>query len=103
MVTAPCALLGAVAERMKGGAAVLLATLWTLIVLYPVAHSVWAGPGSLLGDLGVIDLAGAHHWRAVPLAMRSGPGPCGLAFMSCCCMWTVLAPCARVMRPMLVD
>jgi ammonium transporter, Amt family len=58
MVTAPCILVGAVAERMKFGASMLMAVLWIPLVLYPVAHAMWAGPGSLLGDLGTLDFAG---------------------------------------------
>ncbi|MCT7027948.1 ammonia channel protein, partial [Salmonella enterica subsp. enterica serovar Minnesota] len=32
--------------------------LWLTIVYLPVAHMVWSGPGSFLGDLGVLDFAG---------------------------------------------
>ncbi len=50
---------GSVAGRMKFGALVTFVTIWS-IVIYPVlAHMVWGGDGSLIGDIiGAIDFAG---------------------------------------------
>ena len=31
---------------------------WFTLVYAPIAHMVWGGPGSLLGDWGVLDFAG---------------------------------------------
>ncbi len=55
---APALIVGAWAERMKFSAALWFSGLWVLCVYVPLAHMVWGGPGSLLGDLGVIDFAG---------------------------------------------
>ena len=47
---------GATAERMKFGALLVFAVLWTLAVYVPVAHWVWGG--GFLADAGVLDFAG---------------------------------------------
>lgn len=50
---------GAVAGRMKFGALVLFIALWSLVVYAPLAHMVWGGEGSLIGDtIGALDFAG---------------------------------------------
>ncbi len=50
---------GAVAGRMKFGALVAFITLWVPIVYAPLAHMVWGGQGSLIGDMiGALDFAG---------------------------------------------
>lgn len=50
---------GAVAGRMKFGAVVAFVTLWVLCVYAPLAHMVWGGQGSLIGDMvGALDFAG---------------------------------------------
>ncbi len=55
-----CAIItGAVAGRMKFGAVVLFVVLWVLLVYAPLAHMVWGGEGSLIGDMiGALDFAG---------------------------------------------
>jgi Ammonium Transporter Family len=66
MVIAPSIVFGAAAERIKFGAGIVMASLWLPVVLFPIAHAVWAGPGSLLGDLGTLDFAGTEQF--VPLS-----------------------------------
>ena len=53
----PGLIVGAFAERIKFGAAVLFCTLWTIFVYFPVAHMVWDANGYLFG-LGALDFAG---------------------------------------------
>jgi Amt family ammonium transporter len=48
---------GAFAERMKFGAFVVFALLWTTFVYDPIAHWVW-GVGGWIRELGVLDFAG---------------------------------------------
>lgn len=50
---------GSLAGRMKFGAVVLFLTVWVLCVYAPLAHMVWGGEGSLVGDMiGALDFAG---------------------------------------------
>lgn len=50
---------GAVAGRMKFGALVAFLAVWTIVVYPPLAHMVWGGDGSLIGDtIGALDFAG---------------------------------------------
>ena len=50
---------GAVAGRMKFGALILFIVLWVPLVYAPLAHMVWGGEGSLIGDMiGALDFAG---------------------------------------------
>ncbi|MDR0350610.1 MAG: ammonium transporter [Coriobacteriales bacterium] len=50
---------GSVAGRMKFDAMVIFVVVWMLLVYAPLAHMVWGGEGSLVGDLiGAIDFAG---------------------------------------------
>lgn len=50
---------GALAGRMRFGAVALFATIWVLVVYAPLAHMVWGGDGSLIGDMiGALDFAG---------------------------------------------
>ncbi len=53
----PALILGAFAERIKFGAAVLFCGLWATFVYFPVAHMVWDSNG-LLFKLGALDFAG---------------------------------------------
>lgn len=55
-----CAIItGAVAGRMKFGAVVLFIALWLPVIYAPLAHMVWGGEGSLIGDtIGALDFAG---------------------------------------------
>jgi len=52
----PALITGAFAERMRIGALVLFAALWSLLVYCPLAHWVWGG--GWLGKLGALDFAG---------------------------------------------
>jgi ammonium transporter, Amt family len=51
-------IVGSIAERMNFAALILFAALWVSLIYFPLAHMVWAGAGSLLGDHGVLDFAG---------------------------------------------
>ncbi len=55
-----CAIItGSVAGRMKYGAVLVFITIWLLLVYAPLAHMVWGGDGSLIGDkIGALDFAG---------------------------------------------
>ncbi len=55
-----CAIItGAVAGRMKFGAVCMFIAIWVLGVYAPLAHMVWGGDGSLIGDvIGALDFAG---------------------------------------------
>jgi ammonium transporter, Amt family len=57
-IITPALIIGAFAERMKFSAMLVFSGLWLTFVYLPIAHMVWSGPGSLLGDLGVLDFAG---------------------------------------------
>jgi len=53
-----CALLmGAVADRIKFSAIILLSVLWVVLVYSPIAHWVW-GPGGMIGGVGLQNYAG---------------------------------------------
>lgn len=50
---------GSVAGRMKFKAVALFLAFWVLIVYAPLAHMVWGGAGSLIGEqIGALDFAG---------------------------------------------
>lgn len=50
---------GGVAGRMKFGAVAAFLTVWTIIVYPPLAHMVWGGEGSFIGEtIGALDFAG---------------------------------------------
>ena len=58
MITAAI-ITGSLAGRMKFGAVVLFVAIWSLVVYAPLAHMVWGGEGSLIGDMiGALDFAG---------------------------------------------
>ncbi len=57
-VITPGLFIGAFAERMKFSAVVWFVILWVILVYFPIAHMVWGGEGSFLGDMGVFDFAG---------------------------------------------
>lgn len=58
MITAAI-ITGAVAGRMKFGALVAFVAIWSVVVYAPLAHMVWGGEGSLIGDaIGALDFAG---------------------------------------------
>lgn len=50
---------GAVAGRIKFGAICAFCAVWVIVVYSPLAHMVWGGDGSLIGDMiGALDFAG---------------------------------------------
>lgn len=50
---------GALAGRMKFGAICAFVAVWTIVVYPPLAHMVWGGDGSFIGDtIGALDFAG---------------------------------------------
>ena len=55
-----CAIItGSLAGRMKLRAALLFVAIWVTLVYAPLAHMVWGGEGSLIGDMiGALDFAG---------------------------------------------
>ncbi len=57
-IITPGLIIGAFAERMKFSAMLLFTALWVIFCYFPIAHMVWGGEGSYLGDMGVIDFAG---------------------------------------------
>ena len=58
MITAAI-ITGAVAGRMKFGALCLFLPAWVMAVYAPLAHMVWGGEGSLIGDvISALDFAG---------------------------------------------
>jgi ammonium transporter, Amt family len=69
---------GAVVERMKFSALLILSALWVTLVYCPVAHWVW-GSGGWLAKLGVLDFAGgivvhiSAGVSALALALVLGP------------------------------
>lgn len=57
-IITPGLIIGAFAERMKFSAMLLFTASWSILCYFPVAHMVWGGEGSYLGDMGVFDFAG---------------------------------------------
>ena len=55
-----CAIIwGAVAGRMKFGAMIAFVCIWVLVIYCPLAHMVWGGDGSFIGDqIGALAFAG---------------------------------------------
>ncbi|WP_165060419.1 ammonium transporter [Adlercreutzia sp. ZJ154] len=50
---------GGVAGRMRFGAIAAFLICWTILIYPPLAHMVWGGDGSLIGDkIGALDFAG---------------------------------------------
>lgn len=50
---------GSLVGRMKFGAVCAFVAVWTIVVYPPLAHMVWGGDGSLIGDtIGALDFAG---------------------------------------------
>lgn len=50
---------GSLAGRMKFGAVCAFVAVWTIVVYPPLAHMVWGGDGSFIGDtIGALDFAG---------------------------------------------
>ena len=59
-IAAACIMMGGLLERIKLAPRLAMVAMWTLVVYAPVCHAVAAGPGSLLGDLGVVDFGGPN-------------------------------------------
>ena len=58
MITAAI-ITGSLAGRVKFGAVLAFVSVWMLVVYAPLAHMVWGGDGSLIGDIiGALDFAG---------------------------------------------
>jgi Amt family ammonium transporter len=57
-IITPALIVGAFAERMKFSAMLLFMGLWLTVVYTAMAHMVWGGGGSFMGDMGVLDFAG---------------------------------------------
>lgn len=57
-IITPGLIIGAFAERMKFSAMLVFSALWVVLCYFPIAHMVWGGEGSYLGDMGLIDFAG---------------------------------------------
>lgn len=57
-IAAACIMLAGLIERIKLVPRLATVGLWLLVVYAPIMHAISAGPGSLLGDLGVVDSAG---------------------------------------------
>jgi len=56
-IITPALITGAVAERVKFKAWLVIMSLWSLMVYVPVAHWVW-GPGGWIAGMGGLDFAG---------------------------------------------
>lgn len=56
-IITPALITGAVAERVKFKAWLVIMSLWSLMVYVPVAHWVW-GPGGWIAAMGGLDFAG---------------------------------------------
>ena len=60
----PALVAGAFAERIKFGAMLLFAGLWSLLVYAPLAHWLWGN--GWLAQIGALDFAGARWSISVP-------------------------------------
>lgn len=56
-IITPALITGAVAERVRFKAWIVIMALWSLLVYVPVAHWVW-GPGGWIAKMGGLDFAG---------------------------------------------
>jgi Amt family ammonium transporter len=56
-IITPALITGAVAERIRFKAWIIIMLLWSLLVYVPVAHWVW-GPGGWIAKMGGLDFAG---------------------------------------------
>jgi ammonium transporter, Amt family len=82
-IITPALIVGAYAERVTTGFALLFSALWVVLVYAPVAHWVWGGgflsDGGIFGEKGVRDFAGGivvHETAglaALVLALMVGP------------------------------
>ncbi len=83
-IITPALIIGAIAERMKYSAILMVITLWMFVVYFPLAHMVW-GPDGLMSGLSnpaakikAIDFAGgtvvhmSSGWSALVLCLILG-------------------------------
>jgi len=57
-IITPALIVGAFAERMRFSALLVFMAGWFTLSYLPIAHMVWGGAGSFLGDRGILDFAG---------------------------------------------
>ncbi|MBX6420775.1 MAG: ammonium transporter [Nevskia sp.] len=57
-IITPALIVGSFAERLKFSTLLIYITIWWTLSYLPIAHMVWGGPGSFLGDRGQLDFAG---------------------------------------------
>ena len=77
-IITPALITGAVAERIRFKAWLIIMALWSLLVYVPVAHWVW-GPGGWIAKMGGLDFAGGlvvhmtSGYAALVAALTFGP------------------------------
>lgn len=77
-IITPALITGAVAERIRFKAWLVIMALWSLLVYVPVAHWVW-GPGGWIAKMGGLDFAGGlvvhmtSGYAALVAALTLGP------------------------------
>ncbi|MDE1153542.1 MAG: ammonium transporter [Micavibrio sp.] len=77
-IITPALITGAVAERIRFKAWLVIMALWSLLVYVPVAHWVW-GPGGWIAKMGGLDFAGGlvvhmtSGYAALVAALTIGP------------------------------
>src|SRR5437870_12495980 len=84
-IITPALIVGAIAERMKFSAVMVIVTFWMFLVYFPLAHMVWGIDGLMNGvwnpnaRIRVIDFAGgtvvhmSSGWSALLLCLFLGP------------------------------
>jgi ammonium transporter, Amt family len=84
-IITPAVMIGALVERMRFSAVLLIVALWLLLIYCPLAHMVWGSTGLMNGvwnpaaSLKAIDFAGgmvvemASGWSALVLCLVVGP------------------------------
>lgn len=77
-IITPALITGAVAERIRFKAWLIIMALWSLLIYVPVAHWVW-GPGGWIAKMGGLDFAGGlvvhmtSGYAALVAALTLGP------------------------------
>ncbi|MDF3023364.1 MAG: Ammonium transporter [Alphaproteobacteria bacterium] len=77
-IITPALITGAVAERVRFKAWLIIMAMWSLLVYVPVAHWVW-GPGGWIAKMGGLDFAGGlvvhmtSGYAALVAALTLGP------------------------------
>src|SRR5476651_65961 len=80
-IITPALIVGAFAERMEFSAMLVFMGIWFTLVYAPIAHMVWSGPGSLLGDWGVLDFAGGTVVHINAGSAAAANGTAGMAML----------------------